>query len=279
MIDLRKPKNGTAILDALAQRVTIDDKIGIIAAHPDDETIGMGAQLGRFSNAVLLHTTDGAPRDGHDSAVHGFGTISGYAASRRNELAAALRAGGADRVRCQTLGMADRASWLDLAALARSIADWLRTQRPAAVFVQPYEGGHPDHDAVAFSVYAACRLNEMEGEAAPDVIEMASYYADGDRRATGRFLPGGGKVVRLKLSEPARRRKQAMLDCFVTQRETLAGFETETEQFRLAPKYDFTRAPHAGRLYYERYDWGISGAMWRRCASAALAKLRLDEPP
>jgi N-acetylglucosamine malate deacetylase 2 len=92
-------RRGTAILDALPRRGTINSKIGVIAAHPDDETIGMGAQLSRFSNAVLLHTTDGAPCDGHDSGVLGFDTTADYVAARRNELAAALRAGDADRIR------------------------------------------------------------------------------------------------------------------------------------------------------------------------------------
>jgi N-acetylglucosamine malate deacetylase 2 len=278
MIELIEQRRGTAILDALPRRGTIISKIGIIAAHPDDETIGMGAQLSRFSNAVLLHTTDGAPRDGQDSGVHGFGATADYAAARRNELAAALRAGDADRIRCETLGMADRASWLAMAEFARSIAAWLKRERPAAVFVQPYEGGHPDHDAVAFAVYAGCRLNEMNEEWVPAVIEMASYYAAGNGRATASFLPSRGVVVSLNLSAAERRRKRLMLDCFVTQRETLAGFDTETEQFRLAPRYNFTQPPHAGALYYGHYDWGISGAKWRRYAAAALAELRLGQP-
>ena len=36
----------------------------IVVAHPDDETIGMGAQLCRFRDALLVQVTDGAPRDG-----------------------------------------------------------------------------------------------------------------------------------------------------------------------------------------------------------------------
>ena len=61
----------------------------IVVAHPDDETIGMGAQLCRFDDALLVQVTDGAPRDGHDAAAHGFATLADYAAARR------ARAGGA----------------------------------------------------------------------------------------------------------------------------------------------------------------------------------------
>jgi N-acetylglucosamine malate deacetylase 2 len=118
----------------------------------------------------------------------------------------------------------------------------------------------------------------MNEDWVPAVIEMASYHGAGDSRATGIFLPGGGAVVRLNLSAAELRRKRLMLDCFVTQRETLAGFDTETEQFRLAPRYNFTQPPHVGKLYYERYDWGITGARWRSYAAAALAELRLGQP-
>jgi N-acetylglucosamine malate deacetylase 2 len=108
MIEMAERRCGSAILDVAARRTRIEDKIGIIAAPPNDETIGIGAQVNRCSNVLLLHTTDGAPRNGYDSWVHGFGTTADYAATRRNELAAALRAGDADRIRFETLGMADQ---------------------------------------------------------------------------------------------------------------------------------------------------------------------------
>jgi LmbE family N-acetylglucosaminyl deacetylase len=71
----------------------------IVVAHPDDETIGMGAQLCCFKDALLLQVTDGAPRDGRDAAAHGFANIAEYAFARRVELLTALRAGGAGDLR------------------------------------------------------------------------------------------------------------------------------------------------------------------------------------
>jgi LmbE family N-acetylglucosaminyl deacetylase len=264
------------ILPALLRRAPIAARVVIIAAHPDDETIGMGAMLPLFADALLLHVTDGAPRDGRDMQAHGFATAAEYAAARQRELTAALAAGGADRLRRAALGLPDGEAWRDLAALARQVRAVLHAERPAAVFVHPYEGGHPDHDAAAFAAHAACR---MRGGAAPVLLETTSYHADGADRATGTFLPGGSAATMIALDAGERRRKGAMLDCFATQRAVLAGFETAVERYREAPHYDFTRPPHPGRLFYERWEWGTEGALWRRHAAAALAELRLAPPP
>src|SRR5512133_2737573 len=67
----------------------------VVAAHPDDEVIGIGGQLARLGPRVhVLHVTDGAPRDMHDARVHGFDTRDAYADARRRELLAALADAG-----------------------------------------------------------------------------------------------------------------------------------------------------------------------------------------
>jgi LmbE family N-acetylglucosaminyl deacetylase len=71
-----------AILESLVERKTIESKVMIVVAHPDDETIGMGAQLCRFSDALLVHVTDGAPRDGRDANAHGYSSTAEYPAAR-----------------------------------------------------------------------------------------------------------------------------------------------------------------------------------------------------
>ena len=47
-------------------------RLMIVVAHPDDETIALGGQINRLRDALLLHVTDGAPRDGEDARHHGF---------------------------------------------------------------------------------------------------------------------------------------------------------------------------------------------------------------
>ena len=52
---------GAEILGILAEGRALERRVMIIVAHPDDETIGMGAQLCRLHNSLLLQVTDGAP--------------------------------------------------------------------------------------------------------------------------------------------------------------------------------------------------------------------------
>ena len=257
-----------AILTALAERRCVADRVMIAVAHPDDETLGMGAQLCRFDDALLVHATDGAPRDGEDARNYGFATPAVYAAARRQELTAALSAGGADHLRTRCLDFADKQTMGDLAGLTRRIADLLRDENPAAVLTHAYEGGHPDHDGVAFAVHAACLLFDK----APAIVEFPLYHRAQGRMVTSEFLPlsPGRQDWVIALDKRDLARKRAMLDCFTTQRWLFEPFEPSEERLRLAPAYDFRQPPHAGELHYETLGWGITGDNWRCRAAAAL---------
>ncbi len=77
------------------RRRAIEAPVALVAAHPDDETIGSGASLRLFRRLLLVHVTDGAPAGGEDARAAGFATPAVYAGQRRRELYAALRLGGA----------------------------------------------------------------------------------------------------------------------------------------------------------------------------------------
>ena len=235
-------------------------RVVMVVAHPDDETIGAGGLLPQFRRLLIVHVTDGAPRG------LGAGRLD-LARLRREELMCALQIAGISPGQTRTLDYVDQEAMLDMAGLGRRIADILEECGPTAVVTHPYEGGHPDHDATAFGVHMACALQAIS----PPIYEFPCYHAglDGSME-TGSFLPGQDAGVVVILSPEERQRKARMFECFRSQQEVLRRFAIGEERFRRAPAYDFTSPPHAGKLWYENWDWGITGERWRRLAVEAL---------
>lgn len=243
----------------------------LVFAHPDDEVVGLGARLGRFGGACFVHVTDGAPKNGQDSRAHGFETVDDYQRAREAELGHVLALAGLRNVRRERLGIADQEASLHLAWLVKRTERLMVECMPEVVFTHPYEGGHPDHDACAFAVHKAVGLLNTHGAAAPVVLEAAFYHAVPRGGEAGAFLPNAEETEHAdySLSGEEQRRKQALLDCFVTQRETLSGFPLEYEHFRVAPPYDFRRPPHEGQVLYDQHPWGMTSERFRSLARAA----------
>ncbi|MBV9076729.1 MAG: PIG-L family deacetylase, partial [Methylobacteriaceae bacterium] len=212
-------------------RPPLAGRIALVVAHPDDETLAAGSLLGRIERLTLVHVTDGAPRGGEDAQRHGFASAADYAAARSAELDAALAAAGARPVRRIALGLPDQGAADRLAALARSLADLLADQD--LVLTHAYEGGHPDHDAVAFAVAAATRLRP-----GPAVVEFPLYRLgpDGNWQRQD-FGPGGPEAEAVVLGPEVVAAKRAMLAAHRSQAETLASFDLQRELFRTAPDH------------------------------------------
>jgi LmbE family N-acetylglucosaminyl deacetylase len=248
-------------------------RVLLLVAHPDDESVGAGARLQRLCGATFLHVTDGAPRDLADARAAGCRTREEYARARRAELQAALGLAGIAPRQARTLAVVDQEASLHLSDLVRAVAEWVCAVRPEVVLTHPYEGGHPDHDGVAFAASAGCQLLRQQGESLPAVIEMASYYRGRAGLTTETFVDGGDEVRTLELSEAERAFKRRLFDCYRSQRRVLEAFPLRVERLRPAPDYDFTRPPHEGELWYERFNWGWTGQRWRRLVQEALQDL------
>jgi N-acetylglucosamine malate deacetylase 2 len=243
------------------------DRVAVIVAHPDDETIGVGGQLSRLADALIVHVTDGAPKNHPDAGA--------YAKLRRRELEAAMALVGIPAQACLALGIRDQEASLHLAEIAERIAALLSERDIEIVLTHPYEGGHPDHDATAFSVHAARRLMSQRGETAPAIIEMAFYHAGPDGLSTQRFVPTVGLgTVAVPLSTAAWALKQRMLAAHASQASVLEQFGAQVERFREAPSYDFGLPPNGGAVHYEEFDWGMTPARWCLLAAEAMRALR-----
>jgi LmbE family N-acetylglucosaminyl deacetylase len=272
------PTYSSRFLDQLAdpQRPPIDaDRVLVLVAHPDDETIALGAQIARLHGLLVLHTTDGAPSDMRDAEANGLPSREAYALARRRELEAAMALGGLHPDQLLLIGVEDQTTARQLPLLAREIAAVLSEYRIKTILTHAFEGGHPDHDATAYAARAARRLAAQEDGPAPELIEFPLYHMRGGRFIWQEFVPDSdaGPEVTLHLTDADFAAKRRMLDAHVTQRRVLAKCDSRVERFRVAAPVDFSLPANGGELNYERHPWRLTGEQWLACARNASDEL------
>jgi LmbE family N-acetylglucosaminyl deacetylase len=242
----------------------IDQHVLLIVAHQDDEVLGAGAQFPSFGQLSLLHVTDGAgfmP----EARVKGFDTLPAYAAARAREVRSAVTAAGVDAT-FHALGVRCLEASFRLPAITRQLVRAINGIGPDIILTHAYEGGNPDHDAVAFAVSRAVHRLSWQ----PQVWEFTGYHREGGGTVRDRFLPNGTVPLRLPLTAAQRELKRRMLDRFHSQLDVVAQFPLEAELFRPAPEYDFTQPPHIRPLGYEQEGWGMPASLWLAAAREAL---------
>lgn len=247
-------------------------KLMIVVAHPDDETVAVGGRLDQLRAARFIHVTDGAPHNGYDARQYRFPSIQDYRSARRQELARAYAIAGIPEGRSVHFDIPDQQAVFHLPEIVEHLIRQIATDGPVAVLTHPYEGGHPDHDACAVAVHTAVR--RMAAGQRPMIVEACFYHAGANGIETGCFLPGGPPELTCRLSEPECDLKRQLLAAFTTQQQTLQYFGTEIERFRTAPAYDFSKAPHEGKLFYDCFDWGVTGEEFRARAIALRSEVR-----
>jgi LmbE family N-acetylglucosaminyl deacetylase len=247
-------------------------RIAVLAAHPDDETIGASSLLARFPDTAVIYLTDGAPRDSKLWSPDFRGTREEYASLRRAEAARALSIVGVSPHQIHCLDAVDQEAIFNAGNLARSLTEALATFEPDVLITHPYEGGHPDHDSAA--LIARLANFQLDQEQTPSLVEMTSYYARDCQCITGQFLEFGGQRedVCVELSPNQRERKRKMFSAHASQKLVLSSFGTDRERFRKAPDYDFSRPPHEGKLWFECMGWPMTAEQWRALAARCMAR-------
>ena len=243
------------LLDAIAdpERADIDaSEIAIVTAHPDDETLAFGVVMRRLKGVRVVLATDGSPRDMRTQDRLGFDSVKDYRDARHGELTAALALAGVPESALIRLEFPDKEAAHNLAAFARALRDVFAAHGIRAVLTHAYEGGHPDHDAVAAAVALATRGSAIE------VVEAPFYRARDGRFAAQSFVPIDGiAVVETRLTTEEAAHKRAMVACYPSQAGAFRGFQPRLERFRHAPAYDFQRPPNGGEVDYEKsfFPW------------------------
>ena len=74
-------------------------RIVLLAAHPDDETIGASVLLAKHPQAHVVYLTDGAPQDAKFWSPDAHGSRQEYAAMRRAEAQRAVSYAGLPQTR------------------------------------------------------------------------------------------------------------------------------------------------------------------------------------
>jgi len=193
----------------------------VVAAHPDDEVLGVGGTMAMLAAAGarlrLISVTDG------ELSHHG---LAGLAERRAAETAAALRALGAEDTEVIRLRLPDaRLAWHEdeLTGLLRELADGFD------VCLAPWQkDAHADHEAAG---RAARRAFEMT-YGYP--VWMWHWAYPGDRRVPWH------RVLRVPLPPAAAAAKRAAVRCFASRLEP--GPASGGPVLRPAMVAHFTRA-------------------------------------
>ncbi|MBY0538973.1 PIG-L family deacetylase [Patescibacteria group bacterium] len=279
------PKNANAFFEALKSREIIpgNQYIAFVGAHYDDESSLIGAQIPLMPLSSIIHTTDSAPLDPRFWAEK-HASAEEYSAHRRTEVTRALNIAGHVGPR-STPHISDQTAAFNLVELTRGLVEEFRSKKIQIAITHAYEGGHPDHDATAFAVHAAAAILRKEGGSL-SIVEAPSYrlknpddhdFGVGEIDVNQRFehYPGSTPVV-FYLTPEQIALKQALFAAHSSQAHVMAEMSTDTEQFRVAPNYDFTHAAHGGRLSHIYARNGITPERWSELAGEALRQLGLS---
>jgi LmbE family N-acetylglucosaminyl deacetylase len=249
----------------------------VFAAHPDDDVLGLGGQLGRVAQAIdVVMVSDGAPASPDYYRSLGFATREVYARARHVEAAAALQLAGVPDGHLHELGIVDQTVAQHLNEVIASAIALIVRLAPDAVMTHAYEGGHPDHDATSCAVHTALHGLARAGGAPPPLLEFASYHRRGARLVFGQFISGEPPARRIALDAEQRAQKLDLLSRHATQAHVWREFPLDHEDFRVAPRYDFRRRP-AAPFHYDDVDWGVTGERFLEHVQRCHSQRGIDE--
>lgn len=261
-----------------ARQTTKSGRCSVIVAHPNDEIVGGGCLISKLPNVRVVHVSTGAPQSLDEAQAAAYGDASEYAEARRRECLSALSLAHVPEDHVVELGLDQLQASFRMVHLTKRLLRFLQQTTPQILLTHAYEGGHPDHDAVAFATHVASRLLHKNGLMPPVIFEMAIHPSDEGAKVPEFLHKPLLESTTLMLDPKARALKEQMFNCFETQRQVMERSPLGPEKFRRAPVYNFRLPPHPGQLHYEKLDCEITGKAWREMASEALEELFMSGP-
>ena len=223
-------------------------RILLLAPHPDDEIAACGIAALRARNAgaelFVFYLTTGVPP--HELLWPW--QRRRYAARvtrRRDEAVEAAPLMGLRPAGFLEIPSRQLTAHLDVAATAVERA--LDETAADCVWVPAFEGAHQDHDAANA---VAARMDDRVA-----VWEFAVYNLASGKVRLNRFHDARGGVIELHLNREERALKRRALALYASERSNLAHIRVAEEAYRPLPRHDYSRPPHEGTLFRERFQW------------------------
>ncbi|MCR8632412.1 PIG-L deacetylase family protein [Paenibacillus radicis (ex Xue et al. 2023)] len=222
----------------------------IIAAHPDDETIGMGLsiiqkkKLGQEVNVVVA--VDGGKEEGtpnRETRVN----------RRMEESKSALRLAGLKDQEMIYLKYPDTNVSHSIEELYNDLLKIMKEKNPDEVYIQAWEAGNIDHDAVHFAAAQAAKSLKIL-ERTYEFTEYNALHQPKLRNPQGigfaalTDLPG----IKVNASEEDINLKNKMLAQYSSE-GALSIFRDWPELYRQLPAHDYLKKPYEKQAY-PRFD-------------------------
>jgi LmbE family N-acetylglucosaminyl deacetylase len=257
-----------AVFDPTAPR-----RVVVLAAHPDDETLGVGGTV-QALHAAGTEVTVVVASDG-EAAFPALGPAARaeLAARRREELATAMDVLGSGKVELVFLGYPDSGLAEHEDELREQLAELLRG---AACVVVPWPGDpHPDHAAVGRAGLAAAPVEAHRWSYPIWMWHWMTPYDDA--------LPWA-RAARVSLPDRLRAGKQDALAAFVSQLVPgpngedpivdplmLTHFDRDFEVLFREPRQESAPIERFAQLYQEAEDpWHTADSWYERRKRAVL---------
>ncbi len=223
-------------------------RILLLIPHPDDEVVGCFTAIGhaRTLGAKIFgfYLTTGIPSREHLRSWQR--KTYGHRQRRRQKEANLV----ADLLGIEPFHFNDIPS--------RKLKDFLKPARETlsqairrleidTLWAPAYEGGHQDHDTANFLA------NTLTGHAL--VWEFSEYHYYRGKVKSQDFFSQNGTEQTIVLDRSEQESKRQALSLYPSERGNLRHIDTSQEIFRPLTSYDYTRPPHPGKLFYQRFQW------------------------